>query len=486
MTVLELNPFLQDLEKIRVTAAELPSISPAERRRRVAAVLRFTEGPLARHAEAEERELFPTVVRRLRHPAATGALVLDHALVRERTSALKAADPHDIEALQALLYGLYALLDAHFRKQERLYVPLLEGDEAEGIARAMDAIEHPASSAETRTVKYGPHGFPLNGTDGEKLAWGVTYAVKAPSSHNSQPWRFRVEGDTLELRADRTRALPVVDQHNRELTASCGAALFFLRVALRHMGETASVEALPNPDDPDVLARVRLAEPAKPTHAERRLFWAIRVRHTNRRRYASRALPDELLSELRRAAAEEGARLVVLESSEERAHLAELVATADRRQAADPSLRRELASWIHPNREHVRDGMPGSVLGVSNLVSMVEPFVVRTFDWGRGRAARDEELALGSPVLAILLTEGDEPRDWLAAGQALARVLLRATTDDVVGSFLNQPVEVDELRLEAATLVGGGQPQLVLRLGYAKEVPTTLRRPVEEVLDNGS
>jgi hypothetical protein len=486
MTVAELKPFLKELKNIRETAAELPLLSLAERKRRVAAVVQFAEGPLARHAEAEERELFPAVARRLRHPAATGALVFDHELVRERARALNATDPNDIEALQALLYGLYAVLDAHFRKQERLYLPLLDEEETQGIARAMDAIEHPPTNSAARTVTYGPHGFPLNGTDAEKLAWAVNYGVKAPSSHNSQPWRFRVEGDAIELRADRTRALPVVDPNDRELTASCGAALFFLRTALRHMGESTAVETLPDPSDLDLLARVRLAGPVKPTHAERRLFWAMRVRHTNRRRYSRKAVPEELLAELKSAAGAEGARLVILETGEERSRLAELVAAADRLQAADPSFRRELASWIHPNREHPCDGMPGAMFGLSTLASTVEPFVIRTFDWGRGRAARDEQLALGSPVLAALMTDGDEPADWLAAGQALARVLLRATTEDVVASFLNQPVELEELRPEVAKLVGGGQPQLVLRLGYAKEAPATPRRPVVEVLDDGS
>jgi hypothetical protein len=126
--------------------------------------------------------------------------------------------------------------------------------------------------------------------------------------------------------------------------------------------------------------------------------------------------------------------------------------------------------------------MPGSALGMSDLTSRLGPFAVRTFDWGRGRAAKDEQLALGSPVLAVLTTKADGPADWLAAGQALGHVLLQATVDDVVASFLNQPVEVEELRGEVAALAGGGAPQLVLRLGFvAGKVPPTPRRPVADV-----
>jgi hypothetical protein len=126
--------------------------------------------------------------------------------------------------------------------------------------------------------------------------------------------------------------------------------------------------------------------------------------------------------------------------------------------------------------------MPGYAHGRRRIASEVAPLVVRTFDWGRGRAARDRELALGSPVLAVLTTEGDEPREWLLAGRALAAVLLRATFDDVVASFLNQPLEVEELRPKVAELAKGGVPQLVLRLGYARQATATPRRPVAEVL----
>jgi hypothetical protein len=287
----------------------------------------------------------------------------------------------------------------------------------------------------------------------------------------------------LELRADRTRALPVVDPQDRELTISCGAALFHLRTALRKAGEPPEVDVLPVAADPDVLARLSLGAKRRDAElAERQLFWSMRKWRTNRTRYRDRAVPADTLARLEQAAASEGAKLVVLHGDESRAELARLVAEGDRRQAADPSFRRELASWIHPRRARSADGMPAAAVGLG-VVSTMGPLAVRRFDWGRGRAARDEQLALGSPVLALLVTPADEPADWLAAGQALAHVLLRATTDDLACSFLNQPLEVEGLRERLAALTGRGVPQLVLRLGYADVVPGTPRRPLEDVLD---
>ena len=478
MTSTELAPFEAEharlrrgLEGIRHTAAELDSLDPNRRQRRLADVLAFLDGTLARHAQAEEAELYPFVARQLRHPAAIEPMVFDHELVRELPARSPIPDGRP-PRLRELLYSLYAILDSHFRKEERFYLPIVaDAHLVDEIHASMLTIEQGRPVTLVRGDRRGPRGFPLDGEDDEKLAWSVPHAIRAPSSHNSQPWLFQVEHGMLELLADRTRALPVVDPHDRELTISCGAALFHLRTALRMAGEMPTVELLPEPARADLLARVSLSgESADPSPGEKRLFWSIRKRRTNRSRYTDEPVSDELLAALGRAAAEEGATLVVVRDDERHLALAKLIAEGDRLQAGDPSFRRELASWLHSRRARSQDGMPGS------------PHFVRTFDWGRRRAAKDEQLALGSPVLAVLTTPGDEPADWLAAGQALAHVLLRATVDDVVASFLNQPVEVGALRRRVTELAGEGVPQLVLRLGYGDAVPSTPRRPVADVL----
>jgi len=99
--------------------------------------------------------------------------------------------------------------------------------------------------------------FPANGTMAEKWKFFLRYAVLAPSSHNSQPWLFRLRNDTLELRADRRRACRVKDPNDRELVMSCGCALFHLRCAMRHFGYLGTVEIFPD-RDPDLVARVSL------------------------------------------------------------------------------------------------------------------------------------------------------------------------------------------------------------------------------------
>lgn len=320
--------------------------------------------------------------------------------------------------------------------------------------------------------------------DATLLRMALRFAVRAPSSHNSQPWLFRVEGPTVELFADRRRALPIVDPHGRELVTSCGAALLHLRVALRKLGWRPDVEILAEPHAPDLLARVRLGERIVPSDDDAALCDAIERRHTNRGAFDARPVPIDVLVALRDEAEAEGAWLAPIQEPERRHLLATLIAEADRAQWHDAAFRRELARWLRPNTDRVVDGMPGHALGMGDLAAHLGPLVVRTFDRGDGVAAHDRELAEGAPVLAVLGTPHDTPRDWLLAGEALARVLLRATTFGLAASFLNQPIEVEALRGRVRALVGvDGAPQLVLRIGHPKaEVRATPRRAVEDVL----
>jgi hypothetical protein len=324
--------------------------------------------------------------------------------------------------------------------------------------------------------------FPIEEPPSVQLRFLLNYAVLAPSGHNTQPWTFKIVGDEVELYADRMRALPVVDPDDRELIMSCGAALFHLRVAMRHFGRTPIIHTFPDLDDADLLAFVRMGPNMDPTAEDERLFRAISTRHTNRQVFEDTPIPDADQRVLCEAAEQEGAQLHLFEADAEKGELATLIARADRIQASDPSFRRELAAWIHPNRSKSRDGIPGYAQGKSDLESLAGPFVVRTFDWGSGQAAKDRQLAEGSALLAVLTTEDDQVTDWLRAGQALDRVLLTARADDIQASFLNQPIEVPALRNDVATMVETGVPQIILRMGYGPPARPTPRRPVHDVL----
>ncbi len=303
-------------------------------------------------------------------------------------------------------------------------------------------------------------------------------AVLAPSSHNTQPWRFRVAGDRVWLYADPIRALPVNDPEDRELTISCGCALMNLRVAAAAAGLVTSVTIDPGEDDEDLLAVVELSNSGVAEDEEAELFSAITERRTYRKRFENREVSASVLETLAGAAEREGAQLRILKETKTREAVARLVGEGDAAQWDNPSWRRELAAWMHPRRE-------GDGLTVPWLVGPVAQLVVRTFDMGNGVAAKDTELAQESPVLAVLGTEQDRIADWLGAGQALERVLLTACRNGLQASYLNQPIQVASLRPRLQHATGqSGFPQILLRLGYpAEALPASPRRNLEAVVD---
>jgi hypothetical protein len=304
----------------------------------------------------------------------------------------------------------------------------------------------------------------------------VQAATLAPSSHNTQPWLFRLEGSVVELMADRTRALPVNDPDDRELTISCGCALFNLRVAAAAAGLHAKVEAWPHTADTDLLARVQLS-PTGAAPADAALHASMSERRTYRERFAATAVDPMALRSLVDAVHSEAATLALLDKDDQRLGAAALVAEGDAMQWANPSWRRELAAWMHPRRR-------GDGLTLPALAIPVAQMVLRTFDMGHGVAAKDRQLADESPVLAVLFTACDMPSDWLAAGQALQRLLLLGVQLGLQASYLNQPVQVATLRPKLQQLTGRpGYAQLLLRIGTPTQVrPAAPRRPLADVL----
>jgi hypothetical protein len=329
-----------------------------------------------------------------------------------------------------------------------------------------------------------PSGFPANGTTAEKARFAVRYAILAPSSHNTQPWRFVIIGSELLVCADRTRSLPNIDPFDRELIISCGAALFNLRVALAYFNVPLEIITFPHSAEPDVVAHIAFPGSGPTLKDLAALFDAITKRATNRGPFVEEDVPGAVAARLKSAVELEGGDVAFARSLSERERVAALIAQADRRQFDDPGFRRELASWIHPSRSN--DGMPSSSQGFATLTDVGTPIftmAIRIFDLGNGIAAAHDQLARGSPLLVALSTAMDNNDAWLAAGQAMQRLLLVATMAGYSTSYLNQPIEVSEFRTSlAAELRTAPNPQLLLRVGRGSTAPHSPRRPIAEVL----
>ncbi len=328
--------------------------------------------------------------------------------------------------------------------------------------------------------------FPAFGALDEQLRFLLQYAVLAPSSHNTQPWRVALSDAGIAVYADTTRRLPIADAGNRELFMSVGAFLMNLRVAAAHFRFETHVEYRYGARTHEPMAFVRLSPPALRARLSTPLdplFPAICGRHTNRNPFLVTRIPQAVQAELRAVARSSQAGLALSTDGALNARVADIVAQADRMLHADPAFRKELAEWVRPNWTHEGDGVTGAAFGVHGVASALGPWATRRFDLGRRQAQRDRNLCSQAPLLAVIHAEDTESQ-LLEAGELLERLWLTLTNAGLSVSFFNMAIEVPDLRLSLKALLGlPAWPQLLLRIGYALEGPVrTPRRPVEDII----
>lgn len=318
----------------------------------------------------------------------------------------------------------------------------------------------------------------MNGPTSEILIEILKSAIRAPSGHNSQPWRFMVYEDAVDLYADRRQALPVSDPDDRELTISCGCALLTLRVAAAAFGYVSTVKTFPGNSHRDLLARISISPAALPDD-DALLEPFIERRHTYRGHFTVDKVPDDVKRNLQGSASLEHCNLQFIDDGMQRQAVITLICEADAMLWSNPDWRRELASWIRPRRH-------GDGIAVNSLVVPVTRSMVRNFDMGHRIAERNRVIAEQAPVLAMISTDGDTPRHWLAAGQALQRVLLNAVQRGLQASYFNQAIEVSSLRTKLQHLLKNpGYPQILLCLGVPMDTQApSPRRPLADVFSS--
>ncbi|MCF6512744.1 MULTISPECIES: hypothetical protein [unclassified Blastococcus] len=333
----------------------------------------------------------------------------------------------------------------------------------------------------------------------EEQDWAqvVAAATRAPSIHNTQPWRLAAWPDRLELHLDRDRALPVLDPTGRQQVISCGALLEFAVAALAAAGHGTEVALLPDAGDVDHLATVRLAGAVEPTDDDRVLAAAIPERHTVRAPFEPRAVPGDLLDRLQREAGASGVWLKPITRSEEEVATVFLISRAEEMEQGDPAYLAELERWLRTDPA-AQDGVPVNAVPSGDPHERASNWLIRDFVVGQReqqpfRAGGDPDApppAVERPAVVLMGTDGDDRADWLRAGRALGHLLLRVTAAGLVASPLTQALDWPATRVRMqARLSLVGHPQMLLRLGYPRPAEpgdpapaVSGRRPVRDVL----
>ncbi|HEX7658335.1 MAG TPA: nitroreductase family protein [Pseudonocardiaceae bacterium] len=324
----------------------------------------------------------------------------------------------------------------------------------------------------------------VKGPDVETIYSALEVACRAPSVHNTQPWRWVIAPHSLHLFADSARRLPVIDASGRELIISCGATLHHVRSAFRALGWRADAHRLPNPADRDHLAALEFAPLPRIDSRSVRLVTASSQRHTDRRPYLPDRVPTDLLDRVAGAANAEHVRVTPVLDATHRRDLMVALAQANTAQRENPMYKAELSEWSHRHLGAV-EGVPAAAVPMSNPLHRGMPG--REFDGGE----LDSPPALDDGAsLMVLSTGSDDKLDWLRAGEALSAALLVATSVGLATCTLSQVGEVRSVRdlVRHTVLHDVSEPQLVIRLGWPATAdypgPETPRRPMSDIVSN--
>ncbi len=307
----------------------------------------------------------------------------------------------------------------------------------------------------------------------------VRYATLAANGHNTQPWQFALRDNTIEIRPDVSRRLPVVDPQDRELWISLGCALENLLVAARAAGYAADV-TYPTADD---VITVRLAAD---TPQPSPLFDAIPLRQSTRSAYDGQAVPVADLEKIQVTPLEPGVTLRFVTDPAGMATIVEYVAEGNLRQYADQAFVSELITWLRFNKKEALSSLDGLYSRCSGNPEAPR-WLGRMFVAGtkpQQQADADTAKLRSSLGAVVVAADADDKVAWVRTGQVYERLALTMTALNIKSALLNQPIEVAELRsqFQSALGLGGAAPQLLVRYGYAAALPRSLRRSVAQVL----
>ena len=309
----------------------------------------------------------------------------------------------------------------------------------------------------------------------------VRCATLAPSSHNTQCWKFRLEDGAISILPDLSRRCPAVDPDDHHLFVSLGCAAENLIQAALANGLKGHAGF-----DPTGHTALRVAlEPTSPVAST--LFHAIPERQSTRGEYDGRPLDRQELELLEKAGSGNGVQVILLTERQVMEKVLEYVVEGNSAQMSDPPFVEELKKWIRfSGDEAVRkgDGLYAASSGNPPLPTWLGSLLFSFFYTPKSENDKYAKHVRSSAGIAIFVSDTPGPAQWVEVGRCYERFALQSAALDIRNAMLNQPVEVATLRPQFAAFLGVGKrrPDLVVRFGRGPKLPSSLRRPVQAVL----
>lgn len=312
----------------------------------------------------------------------------------------------------------------------------------------------------------------------------VESAIKAPSGHNTQPWKFEKTQDGIIIHPDFRRALPVVDADNHALYISLGCALENLVIAASNKGYKSIVNY---PVNPNGSITIKLVQSDAKNHSEDDLSNFIKSRQVNRSKYTDKIVNDSDLEILRKCFNHDGISVILLNGKENFEKVIPLIIEGNNLQFQNKQFIDELTRWFRYSKseaEKSKDGLWTAAMGLPNMGRLIGNLVMKNFVSAKSEAKRINDILNHTAGIAIFISEYNDVTSWINVGRSFQRFGLTATKLGISHAHLNMPCEEISVRQKLAKVLdlGNKHPLLLIRYGYAEKMPYSFRRSIDDVM----
>lgn len=309
----------------------------------------------------------------------------------------------------------------------------------------------------------------------------VTMATKAPSGHNTQPWLFCQKESEIEIRPDFSKTLKIVDPDNRELFISLGCATENLCIAASAKGYQAQVSV-----SGEGVITIRLTKATQVNINP--LSQQISRRQVNKGLYTKQVIEESVIRSLNEVIPEEGVSVSFLaKESKEFNQVSAFIFEGNVLQMNDNAFKNELKTWMRYNKKQAgltNDGLSYATFGAPDMPLFISKNVMNLYLNAGTQSRNDKKKIESSSHLLLFAIRDNNIKNWIDLGRSLERMLLKLTESGIANAFLNQPCEIKSLaeQMRQARRMDDYHPAIILRLGYAKVAPYSLRKDIKEVI----
>lgn len=320
--------------------------------------------------------------------------------------------------------------------------------------------------------------------DEDRFKFLLRFAILAPSSHNSQPWKFRIDDNQITVFSENSRALPKSDKDGRQLFISLGTAIENILTSADFYGYKTDIRYFPT-DIPDAVVSISLTRVRNELNSDEKLIRSIINRHTNRNKYSDKKLSDGFLGWIRSLSSDKF-KIHIVDDKKQKDAVSDIVADAMIEAMDDKDFRSELSKYVRSNITKEKVGMPMFGFGVPTIPSLVVPYVLGKFNLNRLSKKDDSALLKDhTPYFVIINSIEDNQESWIKSGRIFQSIALMAEREGIKTAPMAAAIQIgDNYKKLKATIQTDFRPQVFFRMGYAEiNTPHSPRLDVGEVLE---